>query len=132
MKFFTKQEKILAILLSVGLVSGISVKYFKGGFEESHSLELIEIDETIQEYYEDLNSVEQNSIGTENFVININTATKLELIKLSGVGPALAERIISKRKEIGKFNTLEELKLVKGIGEKLYQKNSDKITIEEN
>ena len=64
--------------------------------------------------------------------INLNTAGKDEFIKLSGVGPALAERIINKRNEIGQYNSVEDLKLVKGIGKKLLQKNIDKISIEDN
>ena len=40
MKFFTKQKKLLVILLSLGLLSGIGLKYFKGGFDK----EEIEID----------------------------------------------------------------------------------------
>ena len=44
-------------------------------------------------------------------------------MKLSSVGPALAERILNKRNEMRKFNSIDELKLVKGIGEKLFKKN---------
>jgi len=39
---------------------------------------------------------------------------------------------LNKRNEIGLFKSIDELKLVKGIGEKLFKKNIDKISIEEN
>ena len=56
MKFFTKQEKLLVILLSLGLLSGIGLKYFKGGFDKKEiEIELIDIDENIVQYYEELN-----------------------------------------------------------------------------
>ena len=48
--------------------------------------------------------------------ININTATQKELQKLTGIGESIALRIINYRKENGKFNTIEDIKNVSGIG----------------
>lgn len=53
-------------------------------------------------------------------IININTATQTELETLPGIGPSLALRIIEYRKENGKFNNIEEIKNVKGIGDAKY------------
>lgn len=128
MKIFTKHEKILVILLSIGLVSGISIKYLRGGFDKNEArLELVGVDKSIQNVYKILNDPIIENIKEEK--ININFANKEELMKLSGVGPALAERILNKRNEMRKFNSIDELKLVKGIGEKLFKKNIDKISI---
>ena len=49
--------------------------------------------------------------------VNINTATSEELQKLPGIGEAMASRIITYRKEKGKFSKLEDLKSASGIGE---------------
>ncbi|MDE7263021.1 MAG: helix-hairpin-helix domain-containing protein [Oscillospiraceae bacterium] len=49
--------------------------------------------------------------------IDINTAGADELQKLTGIGPALAQRIIDYRTEHGPFQSVEELLEVKGIGE---------------
>ncbi len=53
------------------------------------------------------------------FALDINTATKEELIKVKGIGAKKAERIIAYRDEHGKFNSIDELKNVKGIGSKI-------------
>jgi competence protein ComEA len=61
--------------------------------------------------------------------ININTATAEELMTIKGIGKTLAARIIEHRQKVGKFNSLEELKDVKGIGDKLFLKMKDQLTL---
>lgn len=61
--------------------------------------------------------------------ININTAGAAELDKLSGVGPALAERIIQYRTEHGPFAKAEDLENVSGIGPKTYAKMASQVTV---
>ncbi len=61
--------------------------------------------------------------------ININTANSAELDSLSGIGPSKAEAIIKYREENGNFKTIEEIKNVTGIGEGLFEKFKENITI---
>ncbi|OCL28047.1 hypothetical protein U472_02280 [Orenia metallireducens] len=62
--------------------------------------------------------------------VNINTATIEELTSLKGIGPTLAGRIVDYREMKGRFESLEELKLVSGIGKKLFAGIKDEITNE--
>lgn len=62
-------------------------------------------------------------------LLNINTATKLELEKLPGIGPAIAERIINERNK-GLFLTIDEIQRVSGIGVKLFENIKEMITVE--
>lgn len=62
-------------------------------------------------------------------MVNINTADIKELDKLPGVGPATAKRIIEYRTENGDFQSPEEIKRVKGIGDAKYEKMKDKIVL---
>lgn len=50
--------------------------------------------------------------------LDINTATVEELASLPGIGPSLANKIVRYRQSVGRFNYLEELLNVPGIGEK--------------
>jgi competence protein ComEA len=61
--------------------------------------------------------------------ININTASKDELVALPGIGPAKAQAIIDYRKAHGAFKTVEELKDVKGIGAKRFEKLKPELTV---
>ncbi len=70
-----------------------------------------------------------NDYANRTEIININTASSELLQQLSGIGPATAEKIISYRNEHGKFNRIEDIKNVSGIGEKTFEKFKDKITV---
>ncbi len=62
-------------------------------------------------------------------LISINTATKEDLTKLPGIGEAKALDIIKYREENGDFKDIEEIKNVSGIGDSLFAKIKDYITI---
>jgi len=49
--------------------------------------------------------------------VSLNTATEAELIQLPGVGPALARAILADRAARGPFQTIQDLKRVRGIGD---------------
>jgi comEA protein len=57
----------------------------------------------------------------EEVRININKASVQELIELPGIGPVLAQRINNYRQKNGLFSSLEDLKGVKGIGDKKFK-----------
>ncbi|MCY8374674.1 helix-hairpin-helix domain-containing protein [Bacillus inaquosorum] len=65
----------------------------------------------------------------EGALVNINTATLDELQGISGVGPSKAEAIIAYREENGRFQTIEDITKVSGIGEKSFEKIKSSITV---
>ncbi len=62
--------------------------------------------------------------------LDINKANAIQLAEhLSGVGVKKADAIIAYRDELGGFSDLEQLKDVKGIGDALFAKNLDRMTL---
>ena len=61
--------------------------------------------------------------------ININKANESELQALNGIGESLAASIVQYRKENGKFETIEELKNVPGIGDSKFENIKEHIKV---
>ena len=64
----------------------------------------------------------------EASIININTASLEELMLLDGIGESIAKRIIIYREKC-LFKSIEEIKNVSGIGDKVYEKIKNRITV---
>jgi competence protein ComEA len=68
----------------------------------------------------------------ETLSININEASREELERLPGVGPALAARIVEHRERYGRFRRAEHLLLVRGISERRFLQLRPFVTVEES
>jgi competence protein ComEA len=61
--------------------------------------------------------------------VNVNTATPEELVALNGIGPSKAQAIVDHRTKNGPFKTVDDVRKVKGIGEKLFQQIRPELTV---
>ncbi len=83
------------------------------------------------------NSIIQNDDGgavvsdtnENNLKININKATQSELESITGIGSSTASKIIEYRKLHGKFNKIEDIKNVSGIGNAKFEGLKDQICV---
>ena len=71
---------------------------------------------------------EAADVFIDDKLININTASEDSLMSLPGIGEVYAKRIIEYR-NAKRFNSIEEIKNIQGIGDKTFDKLKDLITI---
>lgn len=112
-----------------------------GGLTELADTEIVNLAEPLNDgdhihiptkeiiFQESLESQISASTSSSGDIVNINTADEIELQKLYRVGPAIAKRIVEYRQQNGKFQIIEDIKKVRGIGEKTFEKLKDKITV---
>lgn len=74
-------------------------------------------------------AVAQEADASVAATVNINQASAVDIAAaLNGVGESRAAAIVAYREEHGSFSSLEDLQAVKGVGEKLVEKNASRIT----
>ena len=105
----TEHERKVLILLLAVLVLGAGVKYF--------NLYCARVEDNIAPHTVKL--------------ININTASDVELAKLPGIGPAAAKRIIDYRTSVLHFYSADDLKHVKGVSQSVVDRVKPKIKFED-
>lgn len=65
----------------------------------------------------------------DRIVVDLNRATADELEALPGIGAVLAQRVIAFRESAGRFRTVEDLRGVKGIGAKKFDRLKSLVTV---
>lgn len=68
-------------------------------------------------------------IGLAMAAVNINTASLEELNAVKGIGPSKAKAIIEHREKNGPFKSLDDLKAVKGFGDKSVDKLRGELSV---
>ncbi|MBN1353215.1 MAG: helix-hairpin-helix domain-containing protein [Candidatus Omnitrophica bacterium] len=135
---FTKDEKIAILFLLAVLFIGSSVFYCKKT-DVLHKMALSAFNPTsgrepLAACLPNASRRQGREGATPNITafgkVDINRATRDELVRIKNIGPVLAGRIISYREKEGPFSRIEDIKRVKGIGEKKYEKIKDDIALE--
>lgn len=121
---FTKNEQKVFLFLSFIFLSGVAITVYKTYVVPSavRQFDYAVLDSIFQERSRLLagDTLSSSTSGGVIQKININSATKSELMSLPGIGEAMAERIILYREEHGVFKKITDMKNVKGIGEKKF------------
>lgn len=116
MFYFTKQEKIVILFLTGAIIFGLGIQWLRAN--GNLPVDSIKIGKKAK------------SVNSPNGKkININSASIDKLDTLPGIGPKIAADIINYRKERGEFKSIEDIKKVRGIGKKKFEKIKDKICI---
>lgn len=112
---FSLDAKESAINLAQPLVDGMQIY-----------IPSVEEDEEVLSPTHDL---EADQTDLQSGLVNINTASASELMTLSGIGESKASAIVEYREINGSFQSVDDIKNVSGIGDGIYEKIKDHITV---
>ena len=104
---------------------GEEIDKLEDSYENRERTEIIDVVPNIEMVNENLPST---YVKQEVGLVNINTATKEELMSLNGIGAVKAESIIAYRQENGGFHSIDEIMQISGIGEKTFERIKQFIT----
>lgn len=131
---FTKNEQKVFLFLSLVFLAGVSVKAYKAYFvgKSDQQFDYSASDREFEEKSKRLGSLPAGGLSHDAGVvshapetgrrINLNIATKKDLVSLPGIGEAIAEEILLYRDERGRFHSVDELRQIKGIGARKLEK----------
>ena len=71
----------------------------------------------------------QPNSSSQSGKVNLNLATSSQLEQLPGIGPVIAARILQHRDENGPFRQISDIQQVAGIGDVIYSKIKDQISV---
>ncbi|KKQ17926.1 MAG: ComEA protein [Berkelbacteria bacterium GW2011_GWA1_36_9] len=137
-QFLYKYKWLIGVVLVVIIATGVWVVWqdkVRGTKKIQENQEITELKNQNELLRSELSQQSQvagistNDEADESDKINLNSATAEELDTLPNIGPARAADIISYRAENGGFQTIEEIKNIKGIGDKSFEDLKDLITV---
>jgi competence ComEA-like helix-hairpin-helix protein len=125
----TKTERKVILFLSVTLLCGMGIRFYQKIIPSGPQFEYRAQDSTFASFNERTDEQAEkredaSEAGKADSLekLDINTATKEQLIDLPGIGEILAGRILERRATEGRFTSIDELLEVKGITPKRLEK----------
>ena len=119
----------------IGLALFVCLMLLFGTFFTSPPVQIIvssgEPVSSVTEEASEMSSAAVSVVSQASGMLDINAATAAELETLPNIGPALAQRIVDYRTQIGGFTFTDQLLDVEGIGEKTFAGLKDYITVNE-
>jgi comEA protein len=127
----TRTEQRVILFLSATLVIGAGIRLYQEASPPQRQFDYHSVDSSFAAFRERVASdtVPRKSAHAAKS-ININLASKDELIGLPGIGQVIAARIVQYREDEGDFASIEELQKVKGISKKKFEKLKPYVTVQ--
>ncbi|MEX0602266.1 MAG: helix-hairpin-helix domain-containing protein [Bacteroidota bacterium] len=130
----TATERKVMLFLGATFLAGSGIRLYQAAFPERRTFDYSASDSTFAALSERIGEAEDEEEGSGKRAspgrpVNLNTATKRELMTLPGIGEIMAERILLHRQDHGEFRRPEDLLNVRGIGKKRLEEMKTLITV---
>lgn len=117
----TATERKVILFLTVTFLAGAGIRLYQETFPSNQQFDYRASDSTYAALNESLEREQALGDSASTKILDINKASKEQLVSLPGVGEVTAERILLYRDEIGDFKSINDLKNVKGITKKKFE-----------
>ena len=130
-------KKQMALLLALAALTAVfAVGFFFGRistpFEISAQVQRNDVPEETPEAEQPEKAPQTDEAPEISYPIDLNTATKNDLMTLPRIGEKTAQKILDYREAYGRFSAVEQLMDVEGIGEATFAGLKDMVTVEES
>lgn len=127
----TGTERKVILFLAGALLVGAGIRLYQETFPSNPQFDYSSSDSTfavLSEKPNEESTAEDDTSATS--ILDINTASKQDLMTLPGIGAVTAERIVAYRTDVGPFKSVEELRKVKGISKRKFENLVPFITVQ--
>jgi competence ComEA-like helix-hairpin-helix protein len=123
------EQRVILFLVAAFLI-GAGIRLYRETFPPPQPFDYRSTDSTFAALSEAI--IADTSLTEDNDaagLVNVNTATKSQLLKVPGIGEVTATRILAYRKDVGEFRKIDDLGNVKGISKKKLEKLRPFLTV---
>ncbi|MBI3005784.1 MAG: helix-hairpin-helix domain-containing protein [Ignavibacteriales bacterium] len=126
----TSERNVILFLVGTFLL-GLGIRFYQETFLPQPEFDYRISDSTFAALSSSSEIDEETDESAGEAKVDINSASKTELMKLPGIGEVLAARILAYRNSSGPFRSVLDLKKVKGISAKKYEQIKNLIAVKE-
>ncbi|MBI4429168.1 MAG: helix-hairpin-helix domain-containing protein [Ignavibacteriales bacterium] len=128
----TNAERNVILFLVGTFLAGLAIRLYQETFPSLPAFDYRSSDSTFAALSAAAEPAGEADQSHNDSKIDINSASKTELMKLPGIGEVLAGRILAHRSERGPFQSIDDLRRVKGISQKKFEQIKNLIIVRES
>lgn len=125
----TATERKVILFLTVTFLIGAGIRLYQETFPSTKQFDYRASDSTYAALNESIDKEQLQGDSLSTGIVNINKATKEQLMSLPSIGEVTAERILLYRDEAGDFKNIDDLKNIKGITKKKFEQLKPFVTV---